>query len=304
MDRGGFMKSLVLAFLLLYVAPTGHANTLSSENLLYEEDIPEAERGRFYCGSEDLQGGVFKYCYRDPGSATNNDVIYFFHGLGGSEKTWHRQCLGTKMIQDWWDMNGYRPRIVTVSFGPQWLLVNNKKQALISYFTKVVMPFVEKRMGGLRNGKRHIVGQSMGGFNAALIALKNPGMFSRVALLCPAIATIGPYDSARAIESYIERTGASRDLVAEMLQISRSIFSNEKDWEEHDPLRLLKRYSYPRKPRFYISVGMRDGYGFQEGAERFAQLAGRSSFLFNWVPVPGPHCNFKRIGTANFIMGD
>lgn len=298
------MKSLTLAFLLLYVALTGHAYAESSEDLLHEEDIPEAERGRFYCGSEELHGGRFKFCYRDPGSTNSDDIIYFFHGLGGSEKTWHRQCLGTKMIQDWWDLNGYRPRIVTVSFGPQWLLVNNKKYSLISYFTKVVMPLMEKRMGGLRNGKRHIIGQSMGGYNGALISLKNPGMFSRVAMLCPAITTIGPFDSSRSIESYIARTGASRRLVDKMLGISRSVFVNEKDWEEHDPLRLLKKYSSSRKPRFYVSIGMMDGYGFQEGSEKFVRMAGNFSFLFSWVPVPGPHCNFKRIGTANFIMGD
>lgn len=294
------MKSLILAFLLLYVSLTAYA----SEDLLYEEDVPETEFSRFICGSEELQGGSFRYCFRDPEGVNHSDIVYFFHGLGGSEKTWHRQFLGTRMIQDWWTLRGYRPRVVSVSFGSQWLMVDNKRYPLITYFTKVIMPFLEKKMGGLRGGRRHIIGQSMGGFNGAELALKKPGMFSRVALLCPAIATVGPYSSDREIEDYIERTGARRRLVNKMLRISRSVFIDKKDWDNHDPLRLMKNYSSSKKPRFYVSVGTSDGYGFQEGSRVFTQRASAFSFLFNWVPVPGGHCNFKRIGTANFIMGD
>ena len=229
------MKSLTLAFLLLYVSLTAYAN----EDLLYEEDVLETEQSRFICGSEDLQGGQFRYCYRDPETANHSDIVYFFHGLGG-----------------------------------------------------------------LQGGRRHIIGQSMGGFNGAELALKKSGMFSRVALLCPAITTVGPYASDQEIDDYIDRTGARRSLVDKMLRISRSVFIDKKDWDNHDPLKLIKNYSSKQKPRFYVSVGTNDGYGFQEGSRLFTQKAGAFSFLFRWVPVPGGHCNFKRIGTAIFIMGD
>lgn len=296
------MKRFTLAFLLLYVSLSVHAQV--PEDYLYEEDVPEAERGRFYCGTDESQGISYKYCYRDPGSTNSRDIVYFFHGLGGSEKTWHRQVLGTRIIQGVWEVHNYRPRIVSVSFGPQWLLVNNKRFPLIPFFTKVIMPTLEKKMGGLKGGKRHVIGQSMGGFNGAEVSLKNPGVFSRVALLCPAITTIGPYSSQREIDDYVHRTGAQRDLVEKSLRISRSVFLNQKDWDEHDPLKLLRKYPSEKKPRFFVSIGKWDDYGFQEGASAFIRRASDLSYFFTWVPVPGGHCNFKRVGTAKFIMGD
>ncbi|WP_374030278.1 alpha/beta hydrolase-fold protein [Bdellovibrio bacteriovorus] len=246
------MKRLTLAFLLLCVSLWAQGyDDVTDDYMLAEADVPETEfgRGRFICDSEELQGVRFKYCYRDPDSANNNDIVYFFHGLNGSEKTWHRQFLGTRTIQDWWELRGYRPRIVSVSFGPQWLLVNNKRYPLLPAFTRVIMPYMEKKVGGLKGGQRHIIGQSMGGFNAAEISLKNPGMFSKVALLCPALATISPFASDREIDAYIQRTGALRCQVEKMQRISQSVFVDKKDWDDHDPLKLIKRYPKGKKTK-------------------------------------------------------
>lgn len=159
-------------------------------------------------------------------------------------------------------------------------------------------------MGGLQGGRRHLIGQSMGGFSAAEVALRNPGMFSRVALLCPAITTVGPFSSPVEIDDYIQRTGANPRLVKRMLKISRSVFINQKDWENHDPLRLLKKYDSSKRSKFYVSTGLSDGYGFLEGSEEFVDIAKDQSIISKWVPVPGGHCNFGRKATAYFIMGE
>lgn len=293
------MKIISIVLLLLYVAIPAQAD--------FEEEMQsevDAERLQFTCGAEKIQNVPFRYCYRDLNTTNSQDIIYFFHGLDGSEETWFTQYLGTLIIQKWWKWWGYRPRIVTVSFGPQWLLVNNQRFPLLPLFTKKIMPFLEGKIGGLKNGRRHLIGQSMGGFNAAEVSLKSPGLFSRVALLCPAISTVGPFSSSREIEDYIERTGASRELVKKMLTISRSVFLNQEDWNRHDPLLLLKNYRSPLKPKFYVSVGLEDGYGFQEGAGVFYALAKTRAFLSKWWPVPGGHCSFSRKGTAHFIMGE
>lgn len=289
------MKIISLILLLLYVSVSAKAS---------DEDEIAIERQKYTCGSEKMQGVKFRYCYRNQEATNNNDIIYFFHGLNGSEETWFTQCLGTLIIQKWWQFRGYKPRIVAVSFGPEWLLVNNKRFPVLPLFAKGIMPYLESKMGGLKNGRRHIIGQSMGGFNGAEMALKYPGMFSRVALLCPALTTVGPYASQSEIDNYIYRTNASRELVYKMLNISRSVFLNQKDWENHDPLRLLRSYHGAKKPRFYLSIGKSDGYGFQEGAEEFYELASDNSFLSRWVPVPGGHCSFNRRATAYFIMGE
>ncbi|MGZ3775076.1 MAG: alpha/beta hydrolase-fold protein [Pseudobdellovibrionaceae bacterium] len=291
------MPSFKTILLLLYVSVNTFAQTPNQEDV-------QSERTRFTCDSDSAEGTSFSFCYRNADTTNNNDIVYFFHGLGGSEETWFTQFFGTLMIQNWWQLKGYKPRIVTVSFGRQWLLVNNERDSLLPLFTNKVMPFLERKIGGLKNGHRHLIGESMGGFNAAEVALKNPGLFSRVALLCPAITTIGPFSSSDQIEEYIERTGALTYMVQRMLKISRSIFINESDWEKHNPLTLIKNYRYPKRSKFFVSTGIWDTYGFQEGSRQFSQFANAHSFFSIWAPVPGPHCNFNRYMTANFIMGD
>ncbi|KYG65294.1 hypothetical protein AZI87_12115 [Bdellovibrio bacteriovorus] len=293
------MKSVSVFLLLLYVSVTSWAQ--SEEEIQNEIEI---ESFNYQCGTDSARGIEFKYCYRKSSATNNDDIVYFFHGLYGSEKSWHRQFWGTWFIQKWWYFRGYQPRVVSISFGPKWLLVNNKKYPLLPLFTQEIMPMMEKRMGGLRRGKRHVIGQSMGGFNATQIALRNPGMFSRVALLCPAITHIGPYDSEKDIHKYVARTGAKLRLVKKMLNISRSIFLNKQDWDLHNPFNLLKKYNSSKRAKFYLSTGMIDGYGFQEGSKDFYDMAHGKSFLSRWVPVPGGHCNFNRKNTAYFIMGD
>lgn len=268
-----------------------------------EEEVQIA-RSSFTCDSEKIEGISFDYCYRNADSTNNKDIVYFFHPLNGSAATWFTQYLGTLMVQQWWQYRDYKPRIVTISFGKHWLLVNNARFPFLRLFTNSIMPFLEKKMGGLGNGHRHLIGESMGGFSAAYLALKKPGLFSRVALLCPAITTIGPFSSNQEIENYIGRTGAFPFFVNKMLRISRSIFINNKDWDNHNPLTLLKKYNGSNKTKFYVSTGIWDNYGFQEGSEAFYRLARSHSFFSIWIPVPGWHCNFNRINTANFIMGD
>lgn len=297
------MKTISILLLLLSVSVS--TNATPEEQIEESPNFGEAEVQRSYsCGSDKVQGMPFKYCYRHAEATNNDDIVYFFHGLNGSETTWFTQCLGTGIIQKWWDFKGYKPRIVTISFGPKWLLVNNKRYPLLSALSKGIIPLLEKKMGGLRKGSRHVIGQSMGGFNAAEVALKNPGMFSRVALLCPAISTVSPYSSTQDINNYIFRTGAAKYLVEKMLGISHAIFTDESDWKNHDPLLLLKNYRSSQKSKFFVTIGMNDGYGFQEGALQFYRLAGSHGFLSRWVSTPGGHCNFNRKSTAYFIMGE
>lgn len=296
--KGEAMNILIKVLLLLYVSCFSYAMTDDTN------DQVQAETLNYSCGSKTMQGIPFSYCYRNAEATNNDDIIYFFHGLNGSAKTWFTQWVGTLMVQYVWQSKGYRPRIVSVSFGKEWLLVDNKKHNLLTLFSNQVMPFIEKKMGGLRRGQRHLIGQSMGGFSAAQIALKKPGLFSRVALLCPSITTIGPYASKREVDDYIYRTAAWPWMVRKMLLISRNIFSDKADWDKHDPLILLKRYRYTTKSKFYVSTGMWDGYGFQEGSSVFSRIAKARAFDTQWIPVPGIHCNFNRLRTANFIMGD
>ncbi|MGZ3769460.1 MAG: alpha/beta hydrolase-fold protein [Bdellovibrio sp.] len=287
----------LLVCIFLLIPTSAFSQTDPSQDL-------QTESNRYHCDSKKLESVGFDYCYSDLNTTNSDDIIYFFHPLNGSAETWFTQYVGTLMVQQWWFSKGYRPRVVTVSFGKEWLLVNNERYPFLRVFTNSIMPFLERKLGGLKNGRRKLIGESMGGFSAALLALKKPGLFSRVALLCPAITTISPFSNQGEIGRYIIRTNASPDLVDRMLKISRSIFVNKADFENHNPLTLVKNYRAKKRSKFYVSTGIWDGYGFQEGSEAFTRLARSKYFSSLWIPVPGWHCNFHRINAANFIMGD
>ena len=270
------------------------------------EDQPQVEFDRSYsCDQANLRGVRFNYCLRKTSRQNTKDIVYYFHGSGGNADQWFRLYFMTMAMQRRWTYQGYDPMVITISFGPDWALIDNDRYKLLSYFKNVAVPFLENKVGGLQKGKRKLIGLSMGGYNAIQVGLREPRMFTRIALLCPAISTIGPYDSDREVNAYIRRTNACPSLVRRMIRISRQIFTDDRDWDEHDPLRMIKKYKSPYKPKFYISIGWRDSFGFYEGAQRFQKTSAlRKIFSLQWVPVPGPHCMFDRNTAADFIMED
>lgn len=254
------------------------------------------------CGEKEISAGYsYTYCIRQGNRNQNKDVVFFLHGLGGNARTWFTQTQGTQWIEKKWAEKGYRPTIVTVSFGEIWLLVNTPEYPLISAFKDEMMPFLESKIGGLAGGRRLLMGQSMGGFNSVQASLQLPGAFTKVVLMCPAITTVGPFDPPSAIDDYIQRTGANRSRVNLMLSISAEFFRSEDQWMAHEPFHLLQQYAGP-KPVFLVTTGLQDEFGFQEGSEVFASQARVLDFSATWVPLPGPHCVFDRAAVANFIL--
>ncbi len=292
------------AFLFILLGGFFLSENLQAYNFHAEEE--EVLGRSYYCDQEFQQGIKFNYCIRDVDRQNTRDIVYYFHGLGGKADDWFRSLLLTVPIQINWHLKNYDPIVITVSFGPEWALIDNRRFKLRSYFKKVVIPTLEKKVGGLKDGERKLIGLSMGGFNALQVALKEPQLFTHVALLCPAISTLGPYDSKAEVKAYIRRTWAFPHLVDRMLRTSRKLFVDEQDWRDHDPLRLIKSYHPKKKPKFFMSIGLRDSFGFQEGSKKFQKLSKSkgSSIPLTWVPVPGPHCVFNGKAAADFVRGD
>jgi pimeloyl-ACP methyl ester carboxylesterase len=254
----------------------------------------------YSCSQNTFEGKTFKYCLRDVSETNSQDIVYFFHGLGGDEETWFTQFLGTKFIYNHWTLHGYKPRIITVSFGPEWLLAQNSKSQTLGLMANRIMPYLENKVGGLQKGRRHIVGQSMGGFNAAEISLRYPRMFSKVVLLCPALSDVSPFAPMQEVLDYVDRTGADLKHVLLMRQVSLHFFSTPNDWSQHDPVELVRKVK--TSTRFYLTCGQQDEYGFQEGSDYFFAYAHNRLIPVELVRVPGPHCSFDRLSAADFIM--
>lgn len=291
------MKNLARSILFLFLVPF---NAYSQQESIDGGADLNPSPSNYSCGIETQAGLSFKYCFHQGDRQSTRDIVYFFHGLEGNEKTWFTQKMGTAVLERIWHKNGYDPSIVTVSFGDVWLLVNNSRFKLLPFFQQIVMPFLENKIGYQGKGRRLLIGQSMGGLNAAMASLRLQGTFSKVALLCPAITSVGPYSSPHEIDHYIFTTGADPEHVELMLKLSKGFFINTADWNQHDPLKLIPKVKV--KPRFFISTGVVDEYGFDVGSEIFTRLSRRYGFKTWFVPAPGAHCDFDRSSTAKFIM--
>ena len=254
------------------------------------------------------QSVQWDYCISKTENSRNDDLVYLLHGAGGDEKTW-TQWPAFQGVRDRWEKNGTQaPIIVTVSFGPIWLLIDRNsspQSGLIDIFVKEVMPHVEQKLlAGTAIKNRHLLGLSMGGYNGSQLALKAPRAFKDAVLACPGILTVSPYAPQQEIDAYISRTGADKDFVSAILKISKNYFPDPSSWKSNEPLRLARMRFGSTSPSLYISCGRTDEGGFFEGAESLAKIAEANDVKVKWEALAGGHCVMNSDAIADFLTGN
>jgi S-formylglutathione hydrolase FrmB len=196
------------------------------------------------------------------------------------------------------------PVVISITYGSAWLLAEQNESGysgLYENFVKVALPTIEKTRN-IHPEHRMLMGLSMGGFNAAQVYLKNPELFTKVALACPAITTVGPYSGADEIAAYTARTHALSNYVNNALYLSSNYYPSQEAWDRADSIALANTQITSDSPPLYISGGMQDEYGFFEGAAEFASIAASKGVSATWVPLRGRHCTFDWQGTARFFI--
>lgn len=246
----------------------------------------------------------WKYCVHIPQDGkTNGNVAYLLHGRNLSEQTWNEDVYYTGQIQQYWQNNKLTPPIVvTVSFGPIWLLTPKAQSAasgLLDVFTQVVIPEVEKKVGVPKN--RIVFGESMGGVNSTTLAVQAGHLFKKVAMLCPTIYLMSPFEPLSEIQKFVNRTGADPKIITGILQLAKIFFANEADWKANDHFQLLEKLDPATAPEMYMSCGLKDAYGNYEGAEVFATRAKKKGLKLEWHPQYGGHCVIEVPSIAEFL---
>lgn len=240
------------------------------------------------------------YCYSAP-AAPSDTLLVFFHGLGGNERFFSQsdlfQDLMTRLRSE-----GREPWVISISYGRMWLLteVAGSKQ-LFSQTMNQVLPTLERKLKPEGFQHKVLMGMSMGGFNASQVLLKQPEAFEKVLLLCPAITSIGPLATNAEVQAYIDRTGASSFKIHLVQNFTRREFPTATDWDAHAPLTLAEKAT--RLPDTYVSCGLRDDYGFQEGAKMFYDLIQTKAPVVEWVPIPNAgHCAIDAESVHAFLV--
>ena len=288
--RGRWILAAVVIALLAYWGWRELTRTRGSQAVRFAA----AEKS---CGSS----GALRYClYRDP-RGTNGDLLYHLPGRNLDEQVWNDDTYYTALLQAEWQRSGVLPpAVVTVSYGPTWLLAPKGEKAesglLEDFFSR--LPQIERRVGAPR--RRMLLGESMGGLNVLIAGLSRPELFDKVAALCPGVYTVSPFSTLSEMRAGMERTGASPKMIYGVWTLARRYFANDAEWRRASPLTLVEKVG-PTAPALYLSNGLYDSYGNFEGTERLARRAAERSIATEWHPLYGGHCANDARSLAAFL---
>jgi pimeloyl-ACP methyl ester carboxylesterase len=256
------------------------------------------------CVSSTAGGHAFTYCIYRAAQGTNGGVVYHFPGRNGDAHGWNDADFYTGQIQAEWQRRKLAPpTVVSVSFGPVWLMMPRTANALsgvLEVFVEHIVPEVETRVGTPRY--RAVLGASMGGYNALLAALHRPELFAVAIALCAPVYELTPDASLGELHAFAQRSGADPKLLAGLWMVSRRYVQSAADWRALSLFDLLERAEATTFPELYVSCGLYDPYGNYEGTERFAGRALAKGFPVQWRPLYGGHCAVDVTSVAATLM--
>lgn len=232
-------------------------------------------------------------------------MVYYFHGINGDEREWERNSSKT-MLARWSETQMAPPIVVSISFGKSWFLAeknSSKWSGLYETVSLKVLPHIQNQLLGIVPQEHILFGLSMGGLNGSQLYFKLPFLFSRAALICPAMATVSPHAPKSEVDDYIQRTGADRWYVLLALALSRSHFPTEADWQKHSPVKLAHTFLTPLSPPIYMSNGLNDEFGFHEGNLAFVDIAQKNGAAITSKFQNGGHCHVDLKPIADFLVG-
>ncbi|MFZ4715375.1 MAG: alpha/beta hydrolase-fold protein [Bacteriovoracaceae bacterium] len=247
----------------------------------------------------------WSFCINKVNSSKSTDLIYYFHGRNGAANWWNDKTYYTGKIHELWLKKGIEPPIVaSISFGKLWLLVEREDEehgGLYRVFLDYVMKRVEQEINNPIH-HRSAMGESMGGVNTLMMAMKTKNVFNKAASLCAALPTVSPYASLKEIYDYVNRSSTSLKRALMMFWFSKKFYPTEEIWENNDPLQLSKKNTSAGSPSIYISCGEKDEWGCMEGSKLFVKNIGRTGGEIHWFSRPGGHCDIDTESLSNFLV--
>ncbi len=231
--------------------------------------------------NQEKRGAVYLPAGYDTSDKTY-PVIYFLHGLFGSENRWEQR--GAKSIVDKLIADGtITPAIIAIADGDNSFYVNavNGQAAYEDYIINDFLPYIESTYRiDPRRSQRAISGISMGGFGSLMLGMRHPDLFSSVSAHSAVLIPV-PLDQLppRLLQSY-------------QAQFFEAVFGNpvnEAHWRQHHPVDLINTATDLTTVSWYFDCGTEDRYGFHRGAAKLHNLMEYSSIPHEYHLFPGGH---------------
>lgn len=225
-------------------------------------------------------------------------VLYFLHGMNGSEREFERRGVATAISRLRAD-GKIGDLIIVAPAGENSFYLNSKNGPQYEdAILKDLIPHIEKTyrvVAGARS--RAIQGISMGGFGAMLIAFKHPEMFS----------SISAHSAALFIE--LPKPSGSDRRVQYLSRLIGSIFGDPPDdafFQANNPMSLIETNAAAIKKaglKIYFDVGDQDRYGFQDTNKQLDERATKAGVQHEFHVFPGNHGWEYMISVADHSYG-
>lgn len=261
------------------------------------------EEGRA-CGGVPLPKAreTLEFCFSDPANQARSSkstvkIIYYLHGLNGSVKEMFEGRM--KVVFDTLGriLGSNTPIFVGISIGSQGVFADDTREILVTG-----LPALEANVAPGKKIERVLLGGSMGGYNSLRLAGENARAFSKVAALCPAVATFNGHRP-QEVAAYIERHRdvLDRPFFDSALATYKRRIPTEQAWVANNPLTFLDRGAYAGLPIF-MSIGDRDSLALFEGTREFRRRAeARGDTSVDYHEVSGGHCMFDFAALLRFL---
>jgi len=245
-----------------------------------------------------------KYCINKTVGSRSSDVIYFFHGVFGFSWFWNFRGKYKEVARAMYGITQDVPIVITISYGQAHILTpllrGHRRTGLLEKTMNVAIPYLEEKYE--ITGERYLLGDSMGGFNAATMYLNYPENFERAGFLCPALTKNSPFATKKQLKDFVKRTGAWKLLVYLTKIIGKKYFPTQQFWKNYSVLEYAKRYLSGHYPPMYLSAATRDQFGFTEGVRVLKELAIERDVDIEYHEVEGHHCELDPESIARFFL--
>jgi pimeloyl-ACP methyl ester carboxylesterase len=237
------------------------------------------------CSQQTIHGYDISWCHESVPGSQSKDVILWFHGIDGSQESWHEDQRRNEMYFK------TSPHVISFSFGPRWFLtdVGVFVDSRLDVFVKEVMPLVPKILG-FEPERKFLMGESMGGFNALRLASEAPKEFTKMIAFCPAVMEYSPFWLPWTREEYFEKHRyMDRALITKLILFAYWEFHTPWEWSRNNPIDRAESTSY-FLPAIFISDNEQDQYGFNGGTESLFKLLQAHSLSAQLFSESGRHC--------------
>jgi pimeloyl-ACP methyl ester carboxylesterase len=237
------------------------------------------------CGKQTINDYEISYCHEYVPGSESKDVILWFHGLDGSQESWHNDNRRSYMEFK------TAPHVISFSFGPRWFLtdVGFMYESRLKVFTQELLPMVP-RILGFEPQRKILMGESMGGFNVLRLASELPTEFERMVAFCPAVMEYSPYWTPSHTNAYLaQHPTVDGDLLWKLRLFGIYEFFPPWKWPANNPLDRVEVAGYALPPIF-LSDNDHDQYGFNLGTETFLTLLQGHELAAQLFKESGRHC--------------